>query len=34
VLYRRPGGTDWEHLDLDPAMDMIADRVIEARRQG
>jgi formate dehydrogenase major subunit len=34
VLYRRPGGTEWEHLDLDTAMDMIADRVIEARRKG
>jgi formate dehydrogenase major subunit len=34
VLYRRPGGTEWEHLDLDTAMDMIADRVIDARRKG
>ncbi len=34
VLYRRPHGTDWEPLDLDTAMDMIADRVIGARRQG
>jgi formate dehydrogenase major subunit len=34
VLYRRPYATDWESLDLDTAMDMIADRVIEARRQG
>jgi formate dehydrogenase major subunit len=34
VLYRRPGGTDWESLDLDTAMDMIADRVIDARRHG
>jgi formate dehydrogenase major subunit len=34
VLYRRPHGTDWEALDLDTAMDMIADRVIDARRQG
>ncbi len=34
VLYRRPGGADWERLDLDTAMDMIADRVIDARRQG
>src|SRR3984893_4703273 len=34
VLYRRPGGTDWERLDLDTAMDMIADRVIETRRAG
>ncbi len=33
VLYRRPHGTDWERLDLDRAMDMIADRVIETRRQ-
>jgi formate dehydrogenase major subunit len=32
VLYRRPHGTDWERLDLDTAMDMIADRVIAARR--
>ena len=31
VLYRRPFGTDWENLDLDTAMDMIADRVIAAR---
>src|SRR5271167_246695 len=34
VLYRRPHGTEWEHLDLDTAMDMIADRVIDARRAG
>ena len=34
VLYRRPHGTDWESLDLDTAMDMIADRVISARRKG
>jgi formate dehydrogenase major subunit len=34
VRYRRPGGTDWEDLDLDTAMDMIADRVLEARRNG
>jgi formate dehydrogenase major subunit len=32
VKYRRPGGTGWERLDLDTAMDMIADRVIETRR--
>jgi len=31
VLYRRPYGSDWEQLDLDTAMSMIADRVIEAR---
>jgi formate dehydrogenase major subunit len=34
VRYRRPHGRDWESLDLDTAMDMIADRVIAARRQG
>jgi len=31
VLYRRPYGTEWERLDLDTAMDMIADRVLAAR---
>ena len=34
VLYRRPFGTQWETLDLGTAMDMIADRVIDARRRG
>jgi formate dehydrogenase major subunit len=34
VLYRPPHGTDWEFMDLDTAMDMIADRVLDARRQG
>jgi formate dehydrogenase major subunit len=34
VRYRRPHGTDWEDLDLDTAMDMIADRVISARQTG
>ncbi len=33
VLYRRPHGTEWEHLDLDTAMDMVADRVIKTRRE-
>jgi formate dehydrogenase major subunit len=32
VLYRRPHASDWERLDLDTAMDMIADRVIASRR--
>jgi formate dehydrogenase major subunit len=32
VKYRRPHSTHWEHLDLDTATDMIADRVIAARR--
>ncbi|MTV23995.1 dehydrogenase [Nitriliruptoraceae bacterium ZYF776] len=31
VRYRRAGGRDWEDLDLDTAMDMIADRVIATR---
>ncbi len=34
VLYRPPHGTDWQPLALDEAMDMIADRVIAARREG
>ena len=34
VKYRRSFGTQWEDLDLDTAMDMIADRVIESRRRG
>lgn len=33
VKYRRPFGTEWESLDLDRAVDMIADRVIATRRQ-
>jgi formate dehydrogenase major subunit len=31
VKYRRPHGTAWEELDLETAMDMIADRVIATR---
>ncbi|MBD3140393.1 dehydrogenase [Microbispora bryophytorum] len=33
VLYRRPYGTEWEPLDLETAMDMIADRVVRTRRE-
>ena len=33
VRYRRPHGTEWEDLDLDAAMDMIADRVIKTRAE-
>jgi len=33
VRYRRPRATDWEELDLEEAVDMIADRVIETRRR-
>jgi formate dehydrogenase major subunit len=34
IKYRRPFGENWEDLDLDTAMDMIADRVIAARAHG
>jgi formate dehydrogenase major subunit len=34
IKYRRPFGSEWEELSLDKAMDMIADRVIDARRRG
>jgi formate dehydrogenase major subunit len=33
VRYRKPYGTEWEDLDLDTAMDMIADRVIKTRKE-
>jgi formate dehydrogenase major subunit len=33
VLYRKPYGTEWQRLDLDTAMDLIADRVVAAREQ-
>jgi len=31
VLYRRPYGTEWEVLELDRAMEMVVDRVQQAR---
>ena len=34
VRYRRPHGTEWEDLPLDTAMEMIADRVLDARAKG
>jgi formate dehydrogenase major subunit len=33
ILYRRPYGTEWEVLDIDTALDMIADRIIKTRRE-
>ena len=33
VKYRRPYSTSWESLDLDTAMDLIADRVIATRNE-
>jgi formate dehydrogenase major subunit len=34
VRYRAPYATEWTDLDLDTAMDMVADRVLDARRKG
>jgi len=34
VRYRRPGATEWEDLELETAMDMIAERVVAAREAG
>jgi formate dehydrogenase major subunit len=34
VLYRRPGGTEWESLPLDTAMGMVAERVKRARDEN
>jgi formate dehydrogenase major subunit len=31
VKYRRPGATEWEHISLEQATDMIAERVIKVR---
>jgi formate dehydrogenase major subunit len=33
VRYRRPYGTEWEDLDLETAMDMVADRLWESRER-
>jgi formate dehydrogenase major subunit len=33
ALYRRPFATEWEELDLDSAYEMIAERVLKARRE-
>ena len=34
VLYRAPGATEWEAIELECAMDMIVERVIAAREAG
>jgi formate dehydrogenase major subunit len=34
VRYRAPYATEWQELELDTAMDMVADRVLDARRKG
>lgn len=34
IRYRAPYATDWQDLDLHTAIDMLADRFIEARRNG
>src|SRR5277367_6142028 len=33
VLYRAPGARDWQRLDRETAIDMVADRFIESRRR-
>jgi formate dehydrogenase major subunit len=33
VKYRRPYGKTWEELDLDTAMEMVADRVLKTRKE-
>jgi formate dehydrogenase major subunit len=32
MLYRAPHATEWQRLDLDTAIDMVADRFVESRR--
>ena len=33
VKYRRPYGTQWEELERETAMDMIADRIVKTRKE-
>lgn len=33
ALYRRPGGADWEPIELSTAVEMIAQRFVETRRR-
>lgn len=34
VLYRKPGGTEFEPIDRDQAIDMVVDRFMESRKNG
>ncbi|NAZ85675.1 dehydrogenase [Kineococcus sp. T90] len=34
IKYRAPYATEWSELDLETAMEMITDRVLDARRRG
>ena len=34
IRYRAPYATEWQDLDLETAMDMVADRVLDAREKG
>jgi len=34
VRYRRAGAAEWEEIGLEEAMDMIADRLVDARERG
>jgi formate dehydrogenase major subunit len=34
MLYRAPYATEWQELDLATAMEMVVDRVLDARRKG
>jgi formate dehydrogenase major subunit len=34
VLYRRPYGSEWERLELDTAMNMVADKFVQTRADG
>jgi formate dehydrogenase major subunit len=33
ALHRRPGGTDWEPIELSTAVEMVAQRFVESRRR-
>ncbi len=34
MLYRAPGATEWQRIEVDKAIDMVADRFVESRRNS
>ncbi len=34
MLYRAPGASEWQRMDVDKAIDMVADRFLESRRNA
>ena len=34
MLYRAPGATEWQRIEVEKAIDMVADRFVESRRNS